>query len=87
MYKLAIEKRVYKDLDTLPWPDVTRIQKAIFDLKNNPRPMGSQKLQGYLDRYRIRQGNYRIIYGISDQDKIISIFMVSHRKDAYHRGK
>lgn len=54
----------------------------IAELANDPRPFGCQKLSGQ-DDYRIRQGNYRIIYSIDEQEKIARILKIAHRKDVY----
>jgi mRNA interferase RelE/StbE len=58
---------------------VTRIQ----GLATNPRPHGSEKLAGYADRYRVRQGNFRFVYLIHDEGGAVTIFKVGHRKDVY----
>ena len=49
----------------------------------NPRPQGSEKLSGQLDRYRVREGNYRIVYAIHDDALLVDIVKVGHRKDVY----
>ena len=83
MYHIFIEKQVQKELDRIPEPDYSRIKAAINDLGNNPRPHGYKKLHGR-PGYRIRQGNYRIVYGIND--RILSVFILSadNRKDIYN---
>ncbi|MCX7052695.1 MAG: type II toxin-antitoxin system RelE/ParE family toxin, partial [Proteobacteria bacterium] len=48
-----------------------------------PRPNGSEKLAGYDDRYRVRQGNYRIVYAIDDKASYVTIYRIGHRKDVY----
>jgi mRNA interferase RelE/StbE len=58
---------------------VTRIQ----GLATNPRPHGSEKVAGYADRYRVRQGNFRIVYLIDDKASAVTIFKIGHRKDIY----
>ena len=58
---------------------VTRIQ----GLASNPRPHGSEKLAGYSDRYRVRQGNFRIIYLIDDEASEVTIYKIGDRKDVY----
>ena len=58
---------------------VARIQ----GLATNPRPHGSEKLAGYSDRYRIRQGNFRIVYLIDAEASEVTIYKVGHRKDVY----
>lgn len=71
-----------KDLRYLPNSDVKRILSRIDILKDNPRPRGSEKLSAQ-ERYRLRQGIYRIIYEISDEELVIIIVKVSHRREAY----
>lgn len=52
-------------------------------LKSNPRPIGVKKLEGVKNRYRIRQGKYRMVYAIDEIEKVISILLIKHRKDVY----
>ncbi|HNS81122.1 MAG TPA: type II toxin-antitoxin system RelE/ParE family toxin, partial [Kiritimatiellia bacterium] len=65
-YEVVLRKSVLKDLDSIPRKDVARIMSAIGTLANNPRPTQSRKLSGQ-ERYRLRQGVYRIIYSIKDK--------------------
>lgn len=83
MYKLFYEKRVFKDLDKIPNKDLGKIIIVFNRLAENPRPHGSKKLSAKQDLYRVRQGDYRIVYMINDQDKKISIILVRHRKNVY----
>ena len=71
-----------KDLARLHRKDVQRIMATIGALADNPRPRGSQKLSGR-EEYRIRQGDYRIVYTIQDQEKTVWIVKVGHRRDVY----
>ncbi len=65
--------------------DRQRIVRRIQSLSENPRPPGCQKLSGY-DRYRIRQGNYRIVYEIRDFEVLVVVIKIGHRRDVYrHR--
>lgn len=82
MYQLLIEKQVQKQLEKIPSPDYERIKTAIVELAVNPRPLGYKKLKGR-DGYRIRQGNYRIVYDIQDQILTVLILAAGHRKDIY----
>jgi mRNA interferase RelE/StbE len=82
MYQLLIEKQVHKQLDKIPSPDYEKIKTAIVELAINPRPTGYKKLKGR-DGYRIRQGNYRIVYEIQDQILTVLILAAGHRKDIY----
>ena len=82
MYQLLIEKQVQKQLEKIPSPDYQRVKKAIKDLAKNPRPEGYKKLKGR-PGYRIRQGNYRIVYEINDQILTVYILAAGQRKDIY----
>ena len=82
-YKIEIKKSAIKELESIPSNDLKRILAKIESLSEDPRPIGCIKLSGD-DRYRIRQGNYRILYTI--ENKILTIFIVKvgHRKDVYN---
>lgn len=84
-YKIVVKKSVSKDLRSIPNKDVARILQCMETLQENPRPTGSEKLSG-LERYRIRQGIYRIIYEVMDEHLIITIVKVGHRKHVYQRN-
>ena len=81
-YTVQLTKNVEKDLDRLPDRIVYPILERIADLAKNPRPKGCKKLRGR-NGYRIRQGNYRIIYEIFDSELVVVIIAVGHRKDIY----
>ncbi|HXP48466.1 MAG TPA: type II toxin-antitoxin system RelE/ParE family toxin [Bacteroidia bacterium] len=81
-YTVTIDKRVLKELEKINDPDYSKIKKAIFSLSDNPRPQGYKKLKGR-PGYRIRQGDYRIIYEIHDHVLIIDVIALGHRKDIY----
>jgi len=83
MYKLVFEKHVFKDLDKVPEKDLKKIQDVFESLKHHPRPSVSRKLTGKPDRYRIRKGDYRIVYVIEDKARTVKIMLVRHRKDVY----
>lgn len=82
MYKVLIEKNAQKQLEKIAEPDYSRIKVAILDLAINPRPPGCKKLRRR-EGYRIRQGNYRIIYEIHDNILTVLILAAGHRKDIY----
>ena len=82
LYKVIVKKSVAKDLRKIPKKDVRRILAAIRALAGNPRPPQSKKLSGQ-DRYRIRQGNYRILYAIEDDRLIVCVVKVGDRRDVY----
>lgn len=82
VYKLFIEKAVYKQLKTIPERDYQKIMAAIADLANNPRPVGCKKLKGR-PGYRIREGNYRVIYEINDKILTVTVIEAGDRKEVY----
>jgi len=83
-YRLLIKSSAAKELDAAGTKaDRLRIVRRIQTLTGNPRPQGSEKLAGYADRYRIRQGRYRIIYLIDDERREVTIFKIGHRRDVY----
>lgn len=73
---------VFKDLRVIPKADLERIMEKIAALSRNPRPAGSEKLTGQ-DRYRIRQGDYRIVYSIEDDSLLVFVVKVGHRRSIY----
>ena len=81
-YELRIKASVAKDLHDLPKADVRRIVERIVCLREDPRPFGCEKLST-MERYRIRQGNYRIIYEIFDGEIVVEIVKIGHRRDVY----
>ena len=82
-YRVIIPKAVQKQLNNLPQKIRSRLLVEIRLLGDNPRPDGVKKLKGYEDTYRIRVGNYRVIYEIEDREMIVLILSSVHRKDAY----
>ncbi|MBQ0719528.1 MAG: type II toxin-antitoxin system RelE/ParE family toxin [Gammaproteobacteria bacterium] len=84
-YSLAFKKSVAKDLRDIPNQDVKRILKRIDSLCEDPRAEGCSKLSGQ-ERYRIRQGMYRIVYEIQDNALIILIVKVAHRGAVYKKS-
>lgn len=84
MYKIIIKKTAAKELDVLPKKVIVAITTAIFELATTPRPAGCKKLKGSsLALWRIRIGDYRVIYIIDEEIKIIDVQKVGHRKDIY----
>ena len=81
-YSLAFKKSVAKDLRSIPSPDVKRILKRLDSLRKDPRAEGCIKLSGQ-ERYRVRQGVYRIVYEIQDTELIVLVVKVAHRSDVY----
>ncbi len=81
-YRVIVRKSVAKDLRGIARPDVKRILSAIQGLANDPRPSGAKKLSGQ-DRYRLRQGNYRILYSIEDDRLVVCVVRVGNRRAVY----
>ena len=82
-YKVLVKPSAVKELENIPRKkDRQRIVERISTLADDPRPHGSQKLSGN-DRFRLRQGSYRIIYSIEDDALIVYVIKVGHRKDVY----
>lgn len=81
-YRVYFRVSVEKDLIAIPKSDLKKILQRIKKLSENPRPSGCEKLTGQ-ERYRIRQGRYRIVYSIQDRELTVWIVKVSHRKDLY----
>ena len=81
-YRLVIRKSVSKDIKGIPKKEVLRILAAIETLADDPRPPGIKKLSGQ-ERYRLRQGNYRVLYEIEDDRLIVCVVRVGARRDVY----
>ena len=81
-YRLIFRESVAKDLRGLPRADVTRILARIEQLAIDPRGAGCQKLS-IQERYRVRQGDYRIVYEIRDDVLIVTVVKVGHRREVY----
>ncbi|MGA8753074.1 type II toxin-antitoxin system RelE family toxin [Candidatus Deferrimicrobium sp.] len=82
-YKLLIKPSAAKEIELAPKKDRLRIIKRIQDLSSDPRPPGCEKLSGHDDKYRVRQGTYRIVYSVSDAGLVICVVKVGHRKEVY----
>ena len=84
LYKVFVKASAGKELAAVnSKSDRQKIVARIQGLALNPRPRGSEKLAGYADRYRVRQGNYRVIYLIDDAASEVTIYKVGDRKDVY----
>jgi len=83
MYEIVFSRSARKDLERLSNLIIDRILKKIKSLENDPRPSGCEKLKGEDNLWRVRVGDYRIIYTISDRNKLIDISLIRHRREAY----
>jgi mRNA interferase RelE/StbE len=84
-YELRIRPSVARDLRGIPATDVARILARIEALREEPRPPGAEKLSAQ-ERYRVRQGNYRILYTIADLELIVEVVKVGHRREVYREA-
>ncbi|MGD9216147.1 MAG: type II toxin-antitoxin system RelE/ParE family toxin [Desulfobacteraceae bacterium] len=81
-YEILFKESVWKDLKKVPKRDLKKIISRVEKLGDDPRPMGCEKLTGE-ELYRVRQGNYRIVYSIQDNELTVWVVNVGHRKDVY----
>ena len=81
-YSVLIKRSAEKEMDRLEGPTFKRVAQAILKLEGEPRPKGSKKLRGTQD-YRLRVGEYRILYSIDDDARVVEVMAVGHRRDVY----
>jgi len=81
-YKVRIKRSAGKELETIPLKDRRRLVSRIEKLGTNPRPPGCEKLSGE-EKYRLRQGDFRILYQILDRDLVVMVVRIGHRRDVY----
>jgi mRNA interferase RelE/StbE len=82
-YSLELKQSAQRELDALDDVVFTRIDRKILALADNPRPQGCRKLRGYKDQWRIRVGDWRVVYFIDDGAKLVTISRVAHRREVY----
>ncbi|QSV64368.1 MAG: type II toxin-antitoxin system RelE/ParE family toxin [Dolichospermum sp. DL01] len=82
-YEIIITKTIQKQLDNLPNNIQERVYEKIAQLAEEPRPDGVVKLKGYDNEYRIRIGDYRLVYEIRDEQLIVLLVQCKHRRDVY----
>ena len=82
-YSVVIKSSAQKELDAFDDAVFSRIDRKILALAENPRPAGCKKLKGYKDQWRIRIGDWRVVYLIDDSAKFVSITRVAHRREVY----
>jgi mRNA interferase RelE/StbE len=83
MYRVLLERGAEKDLSRLTSEIYNRVIAAIQGLATNPRPSGCRKLAGSKNDWRIRVGDYRVVYEIADQIRIVRVNRVRHRREVY----
>ena len=82
MYRIEVRRRAQRALDKLPKSDFQAVIEAIKDLAQTPRPRGIEKVKS-TGLWRIRQGDYRIVYAIDDKESLVIIVRVGHRREIY----
>ena len=83
MYEVILERRAERDIKRLPTEVFHRIIPHLKALSENPKPSGCRKITGSKHDWRIRIGDYRVIYEIDEQQNAVKVMRVRHRKDAY----
>ena len=83
-YSIELTRSAAKEIERVPLKDRRRIIDRIAALAEDPRPVGAERLSGD-DKYRIRQGDYRILYEIIDHALVVTVVRVGHRREVYRR--
>ena len=83
MYIVYLERSAEKDLRKLPHHLLPRIREILLGLKTTPRPSGTHKLEGSRHDWRIRVGDYRILYEIDDEERTVKVYRIKHRREVY----
>lgn len=83
-YKVVVSKSAEKELSKLPTQAIAKILPVLQSLEKDPRPIGCKKLKGFKNLWRLRVGNYRIIYAIEDQILLVDVREIGDRKDIYN---
>ena len=82
-YQVELKDSAQRELRRLPKPEIIRLSKAIDSLADNPFPLQSKKLFGLTNAYRLRVGNYQVVYAVDGQAFLVTVIRIRHRKDAY----
>jgi len=81
-YRLQIKPSAVKELEAIQLKDRKRVVAKIRRLAKEPRPDGCEKLSGY-DKYRLRQGDHRVLYSVDDSEQSVTVIKIGHRRDVY----
>jgi mRNA interferase RelE/StbE len=84
-YSVQVKPSARAELEALPDNILARVLQKMEALRDSPRPAGCKKLKGYKDQWRIRVGDWRVVYLIDDAAKLISITRIAHRREVYER--
>jgi len=82
MYRIELRRKVQRSLDKLPRRDFDAIIDTVKNLANSPRPKGVEKIKS-AGLWRVRQGNYRVVYSIDDKQQLVTIVRIGHRREIY----
>ena len=82
-YVVEVKPSARKELEGLPNSVLARAVRKMESLGDNPRPAGCKKLKGYRDRWRVRVGDWRMVYTIEDGAKLVSVTRIAHRREVY----
>ena len=83
-YEIAFARSARRELQALSQQAAERILKKIDSLASNPRPSGSKKLRGHSGLWRVRVGEYRVVYSIDDNKRVVDVSVIRHRSEAYY---
>ena len=84
-YSIEVKPSARKELEALPDDLLARVLQKMEALSATPRPAGCKKLKGYRDQWRVRVGDWRVVYIIDDPAKLVSITRIAHRREVYER--
>jgi mRNA interferase RelE/StbE len=84
-YSVDVKPPARKELEALPNAVLARVVQKIGSLADVPRPAGCKKLKGYKDHWRVRAGDWRVVYIIDDAVKLVSVTRIAHRSEVYER--
>jgi len=82
-YAVELKPSARKELESLPDTVLARVVRKVESLANDPRPTGCKKLKGYKDQWRIRIGDWRVVYIIDDAARLVSVTRIAHRREVY----
>ena len=81
-YSITVKRSATRELRRIPKRDLRRVAKRIRSLATEPRPCGCEKLSAQ-ERYRVRQGDYRVVYSVDDAERVVCVVKVGHRREVY----
>lgn len=82
-YSVDVKPAATKEIEALPDNALSRVIRKVESLAQTPRPAGCKKLKGYKDQWRVRVGDWRVVYIIDDEAKLVSVTRVAHRSEVY----